>query len=103
MDLGFTIVHQSDENFYARIRAAAPCDGVPDVAAAEAEEVAEAYVRYSCLIGIAQPCDEAAGRLYGRRDPGPPGSDFGCFEYEDAERLMEQWSGVGRRPSALIL
>jgi hypothetical protein len=97
VDLGFTIIGQSDENFHARVRAGAPRGGVPDVAAADAEEIAEAYMRYSCLIGIAQPHDEAGTALWEtdvlvHADL----ADGGVFIYEDAERLMEQWSGVGR-------
>jgi hypothetical protein len=42
VDLGFTIMHQCDETFYQRIRASAPAERVPDVAAAEAEAIAEA-------------------------------------------------------------
>jgi hypothetical protein len=88
----------SDENFYARVRSGAPCDGVPDVAAAEAEEIAEAYMRYSFLIGIAEPCDDI-GRAAMMKDvlAHPDLADCGSFVYEDAERLMGQWSGAGRQ------
>jgi hypothetical protein len=59
VDLGFTIIRQSDDDFHARIRAEAPRNGVPDIAAADAEKIAEAYMRYSYLIGILEPCNDA--------------------------------------------
>jgi hypothetical protein len=98
VDLGFTIIRPCDEDFQARIRDSAPRDGVPDVAAADAEEIAEAYMRYACLIGITQPCDEA-GMAAWMTDAltHPDLAESGHFIYEDAERLMEQWSGVGRQ------
>lgn len=55
-------------------------------------------MRYSCFIGITQPCDEAgiaAWMTDALTDPDL--ADSGHFIYEDAERLMEQWSGVGRQ------
>jgi hypothetical protein len=59
VDLGFTIIRKFDDDFHARIRAEAPRNGVPDIAAADAEKIAEAYMRYSYLIGILEPCDDA--------------------------------------------
>ena len=98
VDLGFTIIHPCDEHFQARIRDSAPRDGVPDVAAAEAEEIAEAYMRYSCLIGITEPCDEAGSAVCEADALAHPElADCGHFIYDDAARLMEQWSGVGRQ------
>lgn len=98
VDLGFTIIHPCDEHFQARIRDSTPRDNVPDVAAAEAEEIAEAHMRYSCLIGIAPPCDEAEMAAWTTDALTHPDlADSGHFIYQDAERLMEQWSGVGRQ------
>lgn len=98
VDLGFTIIHQSDKNFYARIRAGAPRDGVPDVGAAEAAAIAEAYIRYARLIGIAEPCDEAGTAAWEADARAYPDlAECGDFAYEDAERLMEQWSGMERQ------
>jgi hypothetical protein len=98
MDLGFTIMHQCDETFYQRIRASAPAERVPDVAAAEAEAIAEAYMRYSYLIGITEPCDEAETEIWMSDVLAHPELAYsGGFVYEDAERLLEQWSGAGRQ------
>jgi hypothetical protein len=96
VDLGFTIIRQSDDDFYGRIRAEAPRNGVPDIAAADAEKIAEAYMRYSYLIGILEPCDDAGTAIWMTDVLAHPDLTYsGCFVYEDAERLMEQWSGTG--------
>jgi hypothetical protein len=95
VDLGFAIIRQSDDDFHARIRAEAPRNGVPDIVAADAEEIAEAYMRYSYLIGITEPCDDAGTATWMTDVLAHPDLAYsGCFLYEDAERLMEQWSGM---------
>jgi hypothetical protein len=55
VDLGFTIIPQCGEGFQARVRASAPREGVPDVDAGDTEKIAEAYMRYSWLIGLLGP------------------------------------------------
>src|ERR1700691_1252457 len=98
VDLGFTIMRQCDETFYERIRAGAPCEGVPDVVAAEAEAIAEAYMRYGYVVGITEPCDDAEIAVWTSDGLVHPDLAYsGGFVYEDAERLLEQWSGAGRQ------
>jgi hypothetical protein len=98
VDLGFTIIRQSDDDLHARIRAGAPAEGVADVAAAEAEAIAEAYMRYGYLIGITEPCDDAETAVWMSDVLAHPDlANSGGFVDEDAERLLEQWSGAGHQ------
>jgi hypothetical protein len=98
VDLGFTIMRQCDETFYDCIRAGAPAEGVPDVAAAEAEAITEAYMRYGYLIGITEPCDDSETAVWMTDVLAHPDLAYsGGFDYADAERFLEQWSGAGRQ------